>query len=146
LESDLSATLNDWAFEYSPRFFIDRWGAFAAFKPIWNGRYQTRVEAVDWGNRMIYGIWRHEDLIKGVPRSAELLATVRKKFPSATSRFWYEAEIRMTSPATDWRKPTVLWRMQSDESFRKEVAALMLELIDITEKQVDCLSKQVQSK
>lgn len=146
LESDLAATLKNWKFEHSPLFFIERYGAFAAFKPTWKGRYQIRIEAVDYGNRMIYGVWRHEDLVKGVPRSADLLGTVRKKLPSATSRAWYEAEIRMTSPATDWRKPNVLWRMQSNESFRKEVGALMLELIELTEKQVDCLCKQFQSK
>jgi hypothetical protein len=52
----------------------------------------------------------------------------------------------MTSPATDWRKPKVLWRMQADESFRKEVATLMLELIDLTWKQVDDLCKRLKSK
>jgi hypothetical protein len=146
LESDLAARLQNWQFEYSPPFFIDRYGAFGAFKPTWKNRYQIRIEAVDSGNRMVYGVWRHEDLLKGVPRSADLLATVRRKLPSATSRAWYEAEIRMTSPATDWRKPNVMWRMQSDESFRKEIATLMIELIDLTGKQVDHLCKHFQSK
>lgn len=146
LESDLATTLKNWKFEYSPPFFIDRYGGFGAFKPTWKDRYQIRIEALDSGNRMIYGAWRHEDLLKGVPRSADLLATVRKKLPSATSRAWYEAEIRMTSPATDWRKPKVLWRMQSDQSFRKEVGTLMLELIELTEKPVDLLCKQFRSK
>jgi hypothetical protein len=81
LESDLAAKLRNWKFEYS-RFFIDRYGAFAAFKPTWKNRYQIVIEAVDYGNRMVYGVWRHEDLLKGTPEVLTCLLPCGRNSPA----------------------------------------------------------------
>jgi hypothetical protein len=141
LETDLSANLKGWSFSYDPPFFTSAYGSFSLNKLSWENRYAILLEAYDWGERMIYGVWRNEALIGSVPRSAELVGAVRKKLPDATSRKYYEAEIRLTSPAKDWRKPGVLWRMHSDATFRQEVKALLLEVVELGEKRIDALVK-----
>jgi hypothetical protein len=92
---------------------------------------------------MIYGVWRDERLVGAIPRNLELLAEVQKRIPRARGRKYYESEIQMNSPATDWRKPKVLWRMYTDETFRAEVVALLLELVDLAEKRIDAMVKSL---
>jgi hypothetical protein len=118
LAADLERKLPGWSTRYDPPFFDHQYGAFGIFKNTWNELYEVRIEAFKGGESMIYGVWRDERLLRRGARSEKLLAEVRKNVPDATSRQWYEAEIRMTSPAKDWRKPNVLWRMHSDKTFR----------------------------
>jgi hypothetical protein len=141
LETSLKAALKGWSYHYDSPFFTSSYGAFFLRKPCWNDRYAIVLEAYNRGERMIYGVWRDENLLKSVPRSPGLLGAVRKKIPDATSRKYYEAEIRMTSPAKDWRKPEILWRMHSDDSFCAEVAALLVEVVSLAEKHIDVLAK-----
>jgi len=141
LETDLKPKLKGWLFSYDSPFFTSNYGKFSLRKQSWKDGYAIMLEANDWGERMIYGVWRDEGVIGSVPRSAELLGAVRKKLPDATSRKWYEAEIQMTSPAKNWRKPTVLWRMSTDVAFREEVKALLLEIIQLSEKWIDAVVK-----
>ena len=139
LEADLKSKLKGWSFSYDSPFFTSAYGLFSLHKPNWKGRYAIMLEAYDWGAGMIYGVWRNEESIGSVPRSAELLGAVRKQLPDAVSRKYYEAEIEMTSPAKDWRKPNILWRMQSDEKFCQEVKALLLEVVELSERRIDAL-------
>ena len=143
LEADLKGRLPDWSFEYDPPFFTSRYGILFLKKAKWLDCYAIVLEAFDEGNQMNYGVWRDETLIGAVPRNPELLAEVRKRLPQARSRKYYEAEIQMNSPAPDWRKPKVLWRMQTDETFRKEVAASLLEIVEIAEKRIGDLVKSL---
>ena len=142
LAERLKKKLPGWTAEYEPsEFFTNRYACFHLFKPHWSKMYTIVLEAYMYGDRMIYGVWRNEDRLGGTARSPELLGAIRKTFSEAKSRTYYEAEIPFTSPATDWRKPAVLWRIHADETFLAEVEALLLEVVELAEKQIDVLVK-----
>ena len=141
LTADLKAKLPGWSFRYSEPFFDARHGAFDMFKKPWKERYRIRIEAYQFGVSMGFGVWRDRDLVRGIPFSAELLAAVKEDFPRATSRDYFEAEISMTSPAPEWRTPKALWQIHSDEAFRAEVEALLLQIVTLTEEHIDALVK-----
>ena len=112
------------------------------FKKPWKERYRIRIEAYQFGRGgMGFGVWRDPELVGRIPLPAELLAAVKEDFPRATSRDYFEAEISMTSPAADWRTPKTLWRIHSDEAFRAEVEALLLQIVTLTEEHIDALVK-----
>jgi hypothetical protein len=50
----------------------------------------------------------------------------------------------METPAEDWRKIEILWRMHKDDSFLDDVAEQLLELARIGEPIVDQLVKRYQ--
>ena len=141
LKKALQAKLPGWCFRYSEPFFDTRHGAFDMFKKPWKERYRIRIEAYQYGVSMGFGVWRDPELVGGIPLSAELLAAVKEDFPRATSRDYFEAEINMTSPAVDWRTPKALWRIHSDEAFRAEVEALLLQMVTLSEEHIDALVK-----
>lgn len=142
VKSELRVGREDWSFECG-KFLVDQYAGFMLSKPSWKDCYTVRLEASGWGTRMIYGVWRREDRIGGVERNAKLLGMVRESFPSAKSRRWYEAEVLMTSPASDWSKPEVLWRMHTDKNFLKEVVALLLQVIALAEIQLDAMAMKL---
>jgi len=141
----LMADLPGWGYEYGPPFFTDQYGVFRIFKDSWKRRYEFVLEAYRWGERMNWGVWRREESLNGKPRSPEILAAVKKAFPAAKSRVYYEAEIPITSPATDWQKPDVLWRLHSDREFLREVEGLFKTLIEIAEGPVDKCVKSLRN-
>lgn len=146
LSSTLKAKLPGWSTSYDVPFFTKRYGAFDLFKPAWTERYTVRIEAYDYGKGMVYGVWRDAPSLTGVPPSGKLLAAVKAVLPRATSRSYYEAEILMSSPATDWRTPGALWRMHCDTAFHAEVEALLLEIVGLVEAPIDEMVKQRQRK
>jgi hypothetical protein len=77
LTADLKSKLSGWSFRYEPLFFEERYGAFNMFKKQWKGRYRIRMEALEWGERMGYGVWRDADFLKSIPLSPELLTEVK---------------------------------------------------------------------
>lgn len=140
LTKDLEAKLDGWVFQCGS-LFIERWAGFDFFKKAWKANYRIRLEAYEHGESMGFGVWRDPKALRNVPRSPQLLAAVREEHSEATSRSYFEAEIPMRSPASCWKTPQILWRMQNDENFREEVAALLLNLAGIAEKHVDALVK-----
>ena len=70
LKTDLRANLKDWSFSYDPPFFTSPYGIFSLYKAGWKDRYAILLEAYNHGERMIYGVWRKEEVIGSVPRSA----------------------------------------------------------------------------
>jgi hypothetical protein len=91
LRNELSTRLDGWKFQYEPEFFTAQYGTFMFCKPKWDWNYAILVEAYDRGKKMVYGVWRNEDMLGKVPRSSQLLAAVRAQLKQATSRKWYEA-------------------------------------------------------
>lgn len=137
LAEELSTTHPQWEYDWT-EFFTGEFGQFKTCKKAWDWRYVVAIEAQKHGNRMAYGVWRNEDRISQAPRDATLHGLVSKKLPHVRkSRRWFEAEIYLTSPAPDWRLPEVLWRMHKEPEFLKEIASLMREMMDLTEKRVD---------
>jgi hypothetical protein len=72
------------------------------------------------------------------------LSAARAAFPQAQTNPWREAWIPMETPAEDWRKIEILWRMHKDDSFLDDVAEQLLELARIGEPIVDQLVKRYQ--
>jgi hypothetical protein len=130
-----------WEMNYGGGFFIERYAAYRLRKKAWTSKYDIRIEAYEYGNRMIYGVWRDKDQLPRVERNSALLQTVREKIPGVKlrSRDYFEAEITMDYPEPDWRRPKVLWRMAQDRKFDIEVADLLVEIADISERYVDRL-------
>lgn len=141
LGTSLTKQLGAWKYEYHTPFFTEKYGAFDTWKPAWKGRYRVRIEAYNFGERMIYGIWRDEQKIGGRPFSPQLLSAVKKAIPAAEVkvRKWYEAEITMRSPAADWRPSEVLWRLHGDQSFLEDVSNHVVEVAQITATIIDSI-------
>jgi hypothetical protein len=95
---------------------------------------------------MTYGVLRNEKTIAKRPFSTELLEVIKQQVPSARARAWWEALIKLQSPAPDWRTPETLWQMKTKETFLQEVASQLLELAQLSEKLVDSLVAQYQGK
>lgn len=141
LTARLTQVLPGWEFHYDAQFFTDKYGAYSACNPAWRKQYFLQLEAFEHGDRIIYGIWRDEDKLRNRRRSAPILAAVQKVHPSAKSRIYYEAEITLRSPAPDWRPPAILWRIHKDPNFLEDVALQLLEVVELTDKQVKALVK-----
>jgi hypothetical protein len=130
-----------WQMSYDGGFFVEEYAAYRLHKKIWKNRYDVRIEAWKYGERMNYGVWRDKTLLSRVERNSALLQAVRQKLPRAKARDYFEAEIWMDFPEPDWRQPKVIWRMIVDKKFEIEVAALLSEIVDLAEQHVDRLMK-----
>lgn len=142
LEAAWGKKLKGWNCRIDGNFFTDPYADFLFWKPQWEEQYCVTLECHDYGNGMMFGLTRDEDQIKGRPFSSELLAAISTAFPSARSRTWWEANIKMQTPAKDWRKPEVLWRMRTDDKFLSEVVGQLLEVAKISEPIVDKLARK----
>jgi hypothetical protein len=137
-----SKKLQAWEMAYDGGFFVQDYACYRLHKKIWQDRYDIRIEAWQYGERMIYGVWRDATVLDRVQRNSALLQAVRQRLPKAKARNYFEAEIWMDFPEPDWKKPKVIWRMLKDKKFELEVAALLSEIVDITEDHVDRLVKR----
>lgn len=119
-----------WDFEPWNRFFLDRWAGFAIWKPAWNR--SISFQCGQYGAHMGIGVSRDTDDTKKLPLHEPLLTAVRKIHPSAQSEPWWEAYAIMHSPAPDWRKPEVLYRIHKDPAFLTDVADQLLEIAEVS--------------
>lgn len=134
-----------WKFAYDG-LLSDDWGSFEIWKSGWEDQYCIRIQAGGYGETMIYGIGRAEDSIGKRPFSSELLEAIKHRHPSARSKKWYEAQIKLQSPDPDWRTPEVLWKMKTNETFLQEVTLQLLEIAQLSEKRVDSLVAKYQGE
>ena len=142
LESRLTKNLKGWKVEHTEAYFSDRYGTFYLNKPAWDNQYYISLQYSNHGEKMIFGVIRSEWYIKKRKFSPELLTAVRQIYPSAHSRTWWEAVIDMQSPAADWRKPEVLWRMYKDHKFLVEVSEQLLEVARVGTPIIDRLARK----
>ena len=91
---------------------------------------------------MIIGVGRITNDTRKVPLHPPLLSAVQKILPSAKSHAWWEARVTMHTPAADWRKPEVLWRMHTDGRFLGEVAEQLLAIVKVSERIIDRLPRK----
>lgn len=139
LENSLKRKLTGWEFELWGRFFADAYPGFYVRKPVWKAEYSINLECWNHGEKMIFGVWRDEELLKGRGFSGAILSAVQAHFPSARARKWWEAEITLHSPPGDWRQPDVLWRIYKDETFLNDIAGQLREVALIAEPLIDRL-------
>ena len=143
LDSRLKRTLKGWdSTQEGEVFFIEGYPGYNIWKPAWNNQYSIRLECHEHGERIIFGVEHDSDHLGRRPHSAELLAAVKKVFPSAVKHRWWEARMPMRSPAPDWRKPEVLWRIHKDGKFLDEVAQQLLQVVEISEPIIDRLARR----
>jgi hypothetical protein len=91
---------------------------------------------------MQIGIIPDTDDIRNFPLFEPLLRAVQRILPSAKSHPWWEAITIMHSPAPDWRKPEVLWRIHKDGAFLTEVANQLLEIAEVSAPIIDGLARK----
>jgi hypothetical protein len=142
LDSHLKKKLKGWKTGlWGGRFFVDAYPGFYIWKPAWE-HHSVAFQCGGYGDRMVIGISRSTDDTRKLPLYAPLLSAAQKIDPSAKSQNWWEARINMHSPAPDWRKPDVLWRMHKDPKFLENVAEQLLALAKISEPIVDGLVRK----
>jgi hypothetical protein len=139
LRERLESKLKGWRCTVWRQFFVDPYCDVYLLKPSWDKQYYITLQCSDHGEKMELGVQRDETHVGKRPFCPEILAAVKEHYPSARSRIWWEAVTRMQSPAADWRKPEVLWRMHKDDKFLDDVAEQLHEVAQATEAILDRL-------
>lgn len=142
LEARLKKKLKGWEYCRFGSFFIEQWPGYYFWKPAWKDKYSIALQCGDYGKCVSYGIGRETNNIRKQPLREELLIAIQKLHPSAKSQVWWEAQVTMRSPASDWRKPDVLWRMKTDDKFLEDVAEQLLAVVKIGEPIIDKLMRK----
>lgn len=142
LGSYLIEQLQGWKYAIEGRFFIDQWPCFNVFKPNWGNDYGITLQCWGFGEKMLLGVTRDEKNKSIPPVCGEVLSAVKTLHPSAKSEKWWEAQVTIRSPAGDWRKPDVLWRMHKEKLFLSDVADQLLEIAKISEPVVNRLTRR----
>jgi hypothetical protein len=136
LDERLKKKLRGWKSERYDTFFVDPYPSFFVSKPEWV-HYSIGIQAANYGEDITLGIARDTNDKRKVPLEPSLLRAVQQIHPSANSHGWWEARVRLRSPATDWRKPEVLWRMHTKTEFLSDVANQILEIAKVSEPLID---------
>ena len=111
-------------------------------KPEWGDSYWIGFECYSGGSWIDIGIsW--ETVKPGKEAVAELLTALQTRYPSAKyNPRWSWVFSPMRSPAPDWSKPDVLWRMHKNPAFVTDVANQLLEIANVSESIIDRLVRK----
>jgi hypothetical protein len=141
LDARLKEGFPGWKSENYETFFCDRYATYYFWKPEWAGQYGLCLQFGEYGKVMVYGVYREKEKIGNRPFCDELMRAVKavEVYRRAETNIWWDAVIHMDSPAENWRKPEVLWRMYKDDAFLNDVVEQLLELAKISEPIVDQL-------
>jgi hypothetical protein len=142
LDTRLKGKLKGWETFRQHDFFNDYWAGYYVAKPAWGKVYGIGFECIKHGGTMDLGISRGTNNTQKQPLSPELLDAVQSIHPSAKSHPWWEAFVTLRSPAPDWRKPDVLWRMHKDAEFLTDVADQLVEIAEVSEHVIDRLVRK----
>jgi hypothetical protein len=142
LESRLKRKLKGWHFEPADRIYVDAYAGYFFWKQSWVHQYGLGLQWESYGEQVFFGVFREKDDIGQRRFSEELLNAVKEVQPQTKRNTWWEAKVQINSPATDWRKPVVLWQMHTDKKFLDEVALQLLELAKVSEPIVDKLVRK----
>jgi hypothetical protein len=129
-----------WQSEPWGRPFLDQWAGFGMWKPAWSR--SVSFQCGQYGNSIVLGVSRDTDDTEKLPLHGPLLSAVQKILPSAKPSPWWEACASMPSPAPDWRKPEVLWRIHTDPKFLTDVADQLFEIAEVSAPIIDELAKK----
>jgi len=144
LEARLKPKLKDWRFAREERFGIDAFPSFYFWRPEWKDEYGVCLQTGEYGKKVVMGVYRETKILKKRRFCSELLEAVKVRFPTAHERRpWWEAEILVHSPASDWRMPDALWQIKTDDRIHLELAEQLLDLARISE---PYLRKMVRNK
>ena len=139
LDARIKKGLLGWKSGKDSIFFTDRYPTYYFWKPEWVGQYGVALQFGEYGKEMVFGVYREKEKVGNRPFSDELMIAVKEVYRRAETNPWWDARIPMESPAEDWRKSNVLWRMHKDDSFLNDVAEQLLELAKLSEPIVDRL-------
>jgi hypothetical protein len=133
LDDRLKIELKGWESGRDGIIYADDYATFDFWKPAWHDQYGLSLQWGKYGKEMVFGVYRDKEKIGTRPFSGDLLEAVRKKFPWASTNWWYEARIKMKNPSSDWSSPEVLWQMHTDPKFFEEVVEQLVEVAEISE-------------
>ena len=134
LEILLMGKLKGWKPQRDSNFFKATAGYYIT-KPKWGESYWIGFECYPDGSRVDIGItWETDNTRKQA--LAELLTALQRIYPSA--KIWSNPRLKwvyamLRSPAPDWSKPDVLWRMHKDPEFVTDLANQLLEIAKVSE-------------
>jgi hypothetical protein len=141
LEARLKKKLKGYEFGRTGQFFVDPYPGYYFWKPEWE-EFSIGLQCYEYGERMLFGLERDTPRVGKRVVSEQLLSAVRQLHPSVRADSWWGARIVMTLPASDWRKPEVLWRMHKDPAFLESVAEQLLDLTKVSEKIIARLERK----
>jgi hypothetical protein len=142
LEGCLKVKLKGWSFNRDNVFFDDDWPWFRFSKPAWKNQYGVALACGSYGKLMGFGIYREKDKIGKRPRCEEVLNAIKESYSTANRTPWFEAFVEMKTPAPNWRKPEVLYRMHKDKKFLNEVVEQLVDVVKISEPILDRLVRK----
>lgn len=143
LDARLMKKLKGWrSCRYDGRFFVDAYPGYCFWKPAWENQYAIGLQSRENSEVIALGVSREIEHIGKRPHSPELFTAFQVLHSAATTHQWWEARATMRSPAADWRKPEVLWRMHKDRKFLDEVAG---QLLAVAEKCAPIVDKLVRN-
>jgi hypothetical protein len=143
LSGRLLAELPGWKSDAWEQFFEHGYANFYVEKQSWFGEYGVTLQADCNGRRMMFGIQRDNNkTVAEWPLSGELLDAVRPVFASVKAKQWWDVQMPMRNPASDWTTPEALWRMHADQSVLDMVADQMLIVAKTTESIIDRITEK----
>jgi hypothetical protein len=133
LDSRLKRKLKGWESDRYGVLFLGKWSGYCISKPEWDEQYYIHLLFGEYGKNMAFGVGRDFKQFGKRPFCDDLLSAVARLHPSARQQKpWWEAQVSMRSPATDWSKPEVLWRAYKDQKFLEDVAEQLLEVAEVS--------------
>lgn len=106
----------------------------ASFRKRGWEHYWLCLQAQEYGETVVFGVIREKETLGKRPFNDELFNAIPQ---TGTRNAWWEVMIKMRSPAANWRKPEVLWRMHTDGNFLQEVEDQLLDVAKISEPIMD---------
>ena len=143
LKTRLSKKLKGWEFgAYDGVFFETGYAGYYFWKPTWAEQYSLVLQMYASGDQAIFGVLRDKEYIKSRPFSDKLFNAVSSIHPSVERNSWWEARVKMHTPAANWREPKMLWAMHKDKQFLEEVAEQLLEVAEVSTPIIDELVRK----
>ena len=144
LDARLQKKLHGWESQNEGQeVFAAPYRGYYCWKAKWKDQYGLALQCPDHGESMVFGVYREKYNIGKRRLCQELFDAIKQIHPAAQQNSWWEARIAMRSPASEWRRPDVLWRVHTDSDFLKEVADQLMEVALIAEPILDRFLRKV---
>jgi hypothetical protein len=134
LETQLTKKLKGWKSSREGGF-SNRWSGCYIAKPKWRDNYCIALDCWAEGSEVYIGIAWETDNVRKQAR-AEVL-TALQTIDRSAKPYPRGVYAMLRSPAADWSKPDVLWRMHKKPEFVTDVANQLLAIAQVSEHIID---------
>ncbi len=137
LEARLKAKHKGWSFHVDQDFFDAQYSWFRFWKPSWKNRYGVGFTLQNYGRTTGFGVYSEKEKKAKRPYCKELLNAIKKSYSWVHETPYCAAFVEMKSPAADWRKADILWKMHTKTEFLDDVAGQLLDFVQMSERILD---------